>query len=150
VSFGEYLRAEASRQGLDSTRETLQHLGADLAARDLETFIRTVLYSCGWSRGLPAVVDSIRYFSALDILRRMAYPAELLLVFVDLDDETRLERMKARGECADSVELSIIDSRPTEIGWAELRQAADLVVDGRRSPEDNATQIVRWIRALGG
>jgi adenylate kinase family enzyme len=145
VSYGEWVRAEAVRRGLDESRESLQILGAELVEADLEGFLRTVMISYGWQPGNPAILDSIRYRRALGVLQRLVRPLPLVTVFVDLGNEERIRRMNASGEVADKDYLATVDGRRTETDWVDLRMRAHICVDGRNRPDDSAERILRLI-----
>jgi dephospho-CoA kinase len=126
ASFGDVVRAEAARRGLDTEVETLQRLGAALIAE------------WGWARFCAAVVpdsartglvsvEGVRHRGAVDGLRVRA-DGDFLLVFVELPDEARAGRLESRGSAGEPGLAA--DRGATEAEVDSLRAMSDLVVDG--------------------
>src|SRR6185436_5060782 len=93
VSFGEYIRAEASRRGLSQSREVLQEIGESLVRDDCEGFCRAVLSQVVWQAGESLVVDGIRHKQVEEILERLVKPSVLLTVFLDVNERLRFTRL---------------------------------------------------------
>lgn len=145
VGFGDYIRTVARQRGLDEARETLQEIGAELVAKNLEGFCQSVLKQAKRSTDQSLVVDGIRHVEVLDVVRRLVSPARPLLIFIDVDRAVCQARMLERG--MSSVRLDQLESYSTEIQVADqLRDAADLEVDGTRPSETLANEIIQFIQ----
>lgn len=144
VSFGTYIRKEASRRGLGSDRGTLQALGEKLVEEDARVLCAGVLAQVGgWSPGAAIVVDGVRHADVARMLRAVAAPSEFRLIHVAADGVTRAIRFAARGE--DAARFETFDEHSTERETAMiLPEMADLVVDGKRSLNTIIEEVVRW------
>jgi dephospho-CoA kinase len=148
ASFGNYLRSFAIEQGLDPTRPTLQSLGARLVAEDPVGFARAVLEYAGWREGKPAVVDGVRHVIILDALRHILNPMPLRLIHIVVDDEVQRERLVARSG-SKAEHARDLESHSTERDVrSELLAAADLVLDGTKSPEQLVEEVLKWISTI--
>ena len=156
VSFGDYIRAEASRRGLGQTREVLQDIGESLVRDDCENFCRRVLNQAAWKAGESLVVDGIRHKQVEEILEELVKPSVFLTVFLDVDDRLRFTRLPSadlfivngEAETFQQDEIERVDSHSTEAQVkALLPSTADLVVKG--GPTDFLTSKLRvWLREL--
>lgn len=125
VSFGDFVRDQADAREVEPTRENLQALGEQLIDElGAPEFVRRVLTDQTTTELI--VVDGVRHLAVDEALRRIA--AEYLLVFVEVDGETRRRRVRER-EGRD-VDLAELDRHSTEREVALLRERADVVVDG--------------------
>jgi dephospho-CoA kinase len=147
VSFGSYMRAEATRRGLPDDRKTLQDIGKELVARDPEGLCRGVLAQAGWIPGGALVVDGVRHVEIAGLLRRLVSPSEFRLVHVSASDSARLKRLAFRGENAG--DLQVLDAHSTERDVRDrLRELSDLRVDGERPLEVVIEEVSRWAVTL--
>lgn len=145
VSFGDYVRAVAQRQGLPLSREVLQSVGAALIKEGWEQFCQAVLAQANWKPGQSLVVDGIRHVEAIDTLGCLVAPSKLLLVLITLDQSTREARLRGRGITHES--LQILDAHPSEAQvQALLPQRADMILDGAKPVETLLQDIVTWIQ----
>src|SRR5574341_206680 len=98
VSFGDHVRAEARRLGLDdSAREVLQAVGEALIGAGWERFCRSVLAQADWTPGRPLVIDGVRHVQAVETLRPLVAPAALRLVYLEVPESVRERRLRNRG-----------------------------------------------------
>jgi len=146
VSFGDYVRGVARQRGLDQTRETLQQVGAELVAGNVEDFCRGVLDHAEWSSGESLVVDGIRHLEVMDTLRSMTVPSVVVLVFVDVGRAERKRRVLERAIGDISFENAERHSTEIQVG-GRLREAADIVIDGRQPVDVVVKDAVEFIRA---
>lgn len=144
VGFGDYVRAVARERGLDETRKTLQEVGAELAARDLEDFCYRVVDQAG-SSGQSLIVDGIRHLEVMDAVRRIVWPAAALLIFVDVARDERERRTLERGISGMSFEEAEAHSTEAQVR-GRVRDAADLVVDGLRPVEVLVAEITQFVQ----
>ena len=147
VSFGSHVRTIARARGLAETRENLQSVGELLAGGDLKQFCSDVLAQAPWKPGSTLVVDGVRHVEVVKELKALVSPSALRLIHVDVDASSRERRLQERvpGE----LPLELLERHSTEIQVrTELRQLADLVVDGTRSADAVASEISTWVTAL--
>ncbi|MDQ3694453.1 MAG: AAA family ATPase [Chloroflexota bacterium] len=142
VGFGDYVRQVARSRGLDDSRQVLQNVGASLVDGGVDRLCRAVLSQADWRPGTSLVIDGVRHVEVMESLRRLVAPSELRLVFVAVDDPTRLSRLVTE-DIADKHDLDRVDDHSTE---AQVRSAlptiADLVVTGGGSPDELAALIL--------
>lgn len=125
VSFGDLVRAEASRRGGIPDRDALQRLGQELLD-DLgpEAFCRTALRSPGATLDdRPVIWDGVRHLRVLAALRSL-YDAPVRLVYLEPPDGPRRERF-AR-EAGSPEQLRRWEADATEQEGVQLAESADL------------------------
>ena len=128
VSFGGFVRGQAGARGVEPTRENLQALGEQLIDElGAQEFVRRVLSD--YVAADVLVVDGVRHLPVDDELRKIS--AQYLLIFVEVDDETRRRRLGDREGL--EVDLFAIDRHSTEREVLLLRERADAIVDGADS-----------------
>jgi adenylate kinase family enzyme len=157
VSFGEYIRAEASRRGLSQSREVLQEIGESLVRDDCNGFCRAVLNQADWKPGESLVVDGIRHKQVEEILEEMVKPSLLLTVFLDVDDRLRFTRLptadlfivNGEEETFRQSEIERVDAHSTEAQVKRLLPStADLVVKGGEPTDTLISKLELWVREL--
>lgn len=145
VSFGDYVRTVAQHQGLGTSREVLQSVGASLINQGMEQFCSSVLAQANWKPGQPLVVDGIRHVEVASMLRRLVAPSELLLVFVAVNESIREVRLIEKG-LAQREELQQIEAHSTEAQvQTVLLGMADLIVDNTRTIKELVKEILTWV-----
>lgn len=147
VSFGDYVRAVASRRGTSHSPEALQEIGVSLIEElSWEEFCRRVIAQVDWSVGQPLVIDGIRHAEALETLRQLALRTTLLHVHITVSDVARQARITLRASGNSHAVSERDEAHSTEIQVATiLPRIADLVIDGVRPFEENVRQILDWI-----
>lgn len=146
VSFGDYVRNVAKKQGLSESRETLQSIGASLIRKDPEGFCRNVLKQVDWKPGQSLLIDGIRHAEVIKILNKLTYPSKLLLIFVKVTGENQKQRLKTSNKNY-ITQIKELESHSTEIQVKEsLRSSSDLVVDGSQPIAVLVESILTWIR----
>ncbi len=146
VSFGDYVRREAMKLGLGESREALQELGASLV-QDSNRFCQAVLNRLPWEPGQHLIVDGIRHSEVLGSLRDITKPSNLHLVFVDVDNQTRMLRY-FEGKNVDKEKFCELETHSTEVQVkATLRAVAGLVLDGSLPKEDLVNHMTTWIQS---
>ena len=145
ASFGDYVRARAKDDQRPLTTTALQELGEALVKSDRESFCRAVLRAGDWRRGDSIVVDGVRHLEVLETLKTIASHDSVLLVLVEADPNTRLERLRERGSITrNQVQSQDQHSTAREID-SSLPQVADLVLDGRRPLRDLVETTLSWL-----
>lgn len=146
VSFGDYVREEASRRGLDSSRATLQAVGQSLIDAGWDKFCGGVLAQGDWQPGTSLVVDGIRHTAAVETIRSLTAPSRVVLVHLEAGNEVRLERIRRRGD-QDEGSLERVESHPTEIeSIVQLPGLADLLVSSDGNVGSTVDGIIGWLR----
>jgi dephospho-CoA kinase len=151
ISFGDYIRAEARRRRLDENRETLQDLGESLIVElGWDVFCRDTLAHFGWDPGKSTVIDGVRHVEVVSVLRRLLFPQPFALVLVQVDEGTRIERLRCEGLTEDQ-QRTCVEAHSTESQVrGSLKDITDLRVNGALPSDQVALQIVEWLskRAL--
>jgi len=139
------VRAEAIRVGLPhDDKRTLQILGQQLVTLEAERFCNLVLDPLRTESGIVGVLDGLRHRSIFDCLGRQVGSGQMKLIFVEVDDELRHQRLSTnRGWSAE--QCREYDNDPTE--WeldSGLRPLAHCVVVNSDTPESALAQIETW------
>lgn len=144
ASFGDYVRAEALRRGLDgSSRDVLQTLGETLISEGWDAFCAGVLSSAGWCTGSSVVVDGIRHVEAISTLAKLTAPSKLCLVYLEAPAAARAQRLRTRG-VVNEAERHRIEAHSTEVEVkSRLAELADLRVDTSVSTENVVQKIIK-------
>ena len=143
VSFGDFIRSEAQRRGLEFTREALQSIGASLVDGNSERFCRSVLSQANWKPGQNLIVDGVRHAKIAYTLRQIVLPSDFSLVFITLNESVRRKRLATSELCY----LTQIEANTTEVQVGTLLlELADLVVDGNSAVGVLVDEIAEWVR----
>lgn len=144
ISFGKYVRSVARKRGLPESRTVLQEIGQSLVEADTFGFTRSVLSSL-WKNG--AVVDGIRHVQVLQAIREIVAPIPILLVYVDVDEPIRRQRLAQRGMRPEEIEAADNHSTEQQVRQA-LRKAAALHVSGEADPAIGVRLIAEAVQRL--
>lgn len=145
ASFGDYVRMEALRQGLNEPRKVLQRIGASLV-EDPNKFCHLVLKQVSWKPGQNLIIDGIRHSKILDSLRKLTDPSEVFLVFVTTEEQAIRKRFAEENPFREDDLLSFeAHSTETEVK-SSLSAEASLIVDGTRPVNILAREIVAWFQ----
>lgn len=146
TSFGDYVRKEAQRQGLDaSSREVLQAIGEQLLAAGWEPFCRSVLAQVAWVPGESLVIDGIRHVRAVETLRTLVAPAQLFLIYLQVSDAIREPRLRQRG-ILDNAHRQRIEEHSTEAEVPILLLSVADVQISTDAPQAAVVQrIIDWL-----
>lgn len=93
VSFGDYVRALAKKNGLSATRDVLQDFGASLVKNKCEKFCKSVLNQADWHPGMNIILDGVRHVKILETIKQITAPSVVLLVYVDTSEKERKKRI---------------------------------------------------------
>jgi dephospho-CoA kinase len=145
ASFGDYVRQVARERGLDGSREVLQEVGAALIDQGWKHFCWAVLGQVEWEPGQSLVIDGIRHVEAVEVLRQLVAPSEVLLVFIAGEESIRHARLRQRSRTDDET-LQRVEGHSTEIQVkTRIPGMADFTVDGTRPVESLLQEIVTWV-----
>jgi cytidylate kinase len=143
ASFGTFVRKTATERGMDSSRESLQAIGAELEATDAPTFCRAILDDIGWSAGEPAVVEGIRHVRIWETLKGLVAPQPVFLVYLQAPEELRRVRLQERG-AGEANDFERAETHSTERDViAEIPRLANLLVSTEGA---EVADLVRQIR----
>lgn len=145
ASFGDYVRHVVSMRRLELTRENLQRIGTEVLETDTFEFCRNVLTYSGWSPGEPLVIDGLRHSETIPVLNQLVSPARLWVVYIDLDEQSRFQRL---GICHDTQAraLASADAHSSELQVATiLYEIADVILDGRKPIKDSVASVLEWM-----
>jgi dephospho-CoA kinase len=146
TSFGDAVRSIAAAEQADpSDKAVLQKIGQRLVDDGAELLCRRVLDSIPSDAG-AAFVEGLRHKRVLSIIKHMADSRPVKLIHVDLDRETRIERlMENRGWTTEQCDL--YDSDPTEAELdGVLRAEADFLIENNGKIEQGAELCAAWIK----
>jgi cytidylate kinase len=148
VSFGNFLRDEARRRGIDpSLRSHLQDLGQTFIDTGWTSFCESVLDYAKWVPGMNLVIDGIRHVEAVHTLRVLTAPSHLAVVFVETPVQIRKARLLARepGASFDAVDIHPVE-RETQTA---LMQIAGYTVDGSLTVEEASSRLLEQYSPSG-
>ena len=99
-----------------------------------------------WEPGRSLIVDGIRHAEAVEVLRQLVAPSELLLVFIAVEEPTRRARLHQRS-VTDYETLQCLEVHSTETQVKTILPGiADLTVDGTQPVERLLQEIVNWVQ----
>lgn len=146
ASFGDCVRMEAFRQGLDESRQVLQRLGESLV-EDPDKFCRLLLKKYSWKPGQNLIIDGIRHSKILDSLRKLTDPSEVFLVFVSTDEKIIKKRFAEENPLRKD-DLMSIEAHSTETEVKTILPAkSSLIVDGARPIKILVKEIMAWLKS---
>lgn len=145
AGFGVTLKRIAAERGIPATRENLQSLGEQLVCDAPDELCRRVIAEREPSL-VPMVIDGLRHARIYEILKRLSGPRRLVLVFVTLPNDIRIQRIKGREQLTDA-QIKEIDAHSTELEVdSTIRALADLTVDNSPPIEHMVAEITRGLR----
>ena len=146
ASFGDYVRHVVKARGFEQTRENLQKIGTELLEQDRLRFCSDVLHHAGWTPGEALVIDGLRHAETISLIRQLVSPLGLRIIFLEIDDDIRLERLEARGD-GEREALSLAEAHSSEQQVISvLARQADLIIDSGDSVQESVRRVVEWAR----
>jgi len=140
ASFGDYVRKEATRNGLNNaSSEQLQATGLSLAKTDMNGFCKAVLEEGGFIPGQGLVVDGIRHLTALSTLRALIPQQPVRLVYLETSVAERVKRSSLSPD-----KLRKLDSHSVESETVAIRNVADYVLNTSGSVDDCFSRLRSW------
>jgi dephospho-CoA kinase len=147
VSFGEYLRGVARKQGMELTREVLQNLGDQLVTRNVRSFCEDVLEQQPWEPGKPLIIDGVRHIEVLNTLDEILSPARRYLIYINVDRTTQAKRLKTDSLPHEKT-LDELEQHPTERQVRSLLpDRAALVLDGTQDPNESTRIVIEFLES---
>lgn len=153
LSLSDFIREELVKQGHEVTRERLIEAGREFRAK----------FGCGYlaqqirkrlAEDQNYVVDSFRHPDEVEEFRNRE---DFYLLALDADQETRYERIKARGRESDPVEFEeflVLEEQETSNPKAEGQQLAesarlaDFTIENNGTQEEVCAQVSSWLQSL--
>jgi adenylate kinase family enzyme len=127
TSFGDYIRDIAKERGTGQAREVLQQIGEEQVSTSLESFTHAVIARVPWHQG--CVIDGLRHLQVLRTLRRIVDPLPVFVVFIDLDESVRRQRLRDRGMTDQDIDAADQHETETQVRTV-ITEQADLHVNG--------------------
>ena len=129
VSFGEYVRQMARRDGRPSTRSVLQNLGDCLYQQlGASGLLQGTLKMAGIDKDETVIFDGVRHIEVLSEIRLRA--GMTVAVYLDASPEVRYERRRSQGPaCPTWQEFEAIDNHSVEGEIGALAELCDFVID---------------------
>lgn len=147
TGFGDYVRAIATKRGLDSeSRDVLQDTGASLIAEQgFRLFCSNVVAAANWSGDCPLIIDGIRHIEALQTIKELLAPSQVVLVHLAVESEEALyDRTMLRGiEFAERVTWETHSTERQVL--STLPEKADLIVSADLPLPDVVERVVGFV-----
>lgn len=149
LSFGNYIRSLAKKQGRSLSRASLQELGEKMIIKNgWETFCKNFLENGNWDKSKPYIIDGLRHIEVLNVFKTINNPHDVFLVFISLSYKNRSKRFLKREENR-KFNLSQYESHSTEIQTNSLLcEFADLTLNGKKSINKLVKEILIWLNSL--
>ena len=123
-SFGNFVRKEAARRGIPNDREALQEFGEMLLGEMGEKrFVQKAILSD--ETNPIEIIDGIRHVAVWEFIQTLTETS--LLIFLNLDEQTRIKRLQARDEISPQVARRIMN-HPMEKNIVKCADIADLLL----------------------
>ena len=122
---------------MTQARESWQQVGEELYGQGAGIFCRTVLHHYQWSPGQPVVIDGVRHVEVLQALQALVAPLKIYLLYINVDDSVRTERLTRKGISAVNYE----HSTETQV-QSQLPKIADFIIDGSQPVDELINDIV--------
>ncbi len=127
TSFGDYVRSVADQRSAGQSREVLQQIGEELISTALESFTRAVISQVPWQQG--CVVDGVRHMEVLVAIKQIVGPLPVFLVFIDVPDAVRKQRLRDRGMTDQEIDAADHHEIEAQVRTV-ISERADIHVDG--------------------
>lgn len=144
VSFGEYVRRITRQQGLAESIKNLQTVGESLA-KNPDEFCRLVLKTSSWRPGHNIIIDGIRHKTIYDSLHKIIQPKRFILIFIEIDENTRESRLAKRGYNKEVI-LNIEKHSTEKDVKRILKEMSDIVLTGNRTVNELSNELLERIR----
>jgi RNase adaptor protein for sRNA GlmZ degradation len=116
-----------------------------LVEEGLEQFCKAVLAQSNWVPGQALIIDGIRHYEVMELLRELVKPSILRIVFIDIDDAVRESRLKVENITHEEIHQTDSHSTERQVNTI-IKESADFVIDGTKSKEILLSEIIQWIQ----
>ncbi|WP_439880935.1 ATP-binding protein [Pontibacter sp. MBLB2868] len=145
VSFGDFVRKEATNRGIEHQREYLQDLGEELLQVNSYIFCKSVLDQIEW-QNKSFIIDGIRHWAVYKILQELVSPMPICLIYLAIDESERLNRLGKRDDVSSLSKMHNIDNHPTEVDvQLKLPSEATLVLNSELPVGVLVKSITSWV-----
>ena len=129
VSFGNYIRHMANRDGRPATRSVLQDLGDTLYQKiGASGLLEGALEIAGVKKDETVIFDGVRHIEVLSEIRRRA--GKTVAIYLAVGPEERYRRRQSQGTGGLSrEEFDAIDHHSVEVEIEDLAKVCDFVID---------------------
>ena len=136
VSFGDYVREMARRDGRPNIRSALQDLGDCLYLQlGASGLLQSTLEMAGVDKDETVIFDGVRHIDVLSEIRRRA--GKTVAIYLDASPEVRYQRRRSQGPADLSwQEFEAIDNHSVEGEIGALAKLCDFVVDASQPLTD--------------
>lgn len=137
-SVSDYLKHIAAiREQKDVSRQILQEIGKEQIELGWEMFVNNFLGFIDWNNNENIVIDGVRHIEFFNTLMEQIKPCKVVLVWVEIDENTMAIRMKKRNESGNFL------GHVAEGNLEKIRQRADIViVNGKEQESDSTRQLL--------
>ena len=137
VSYRDIVREETEKAGMEPTRENLQKIGGGYREKyGDDYFAKKVMEK---AKHLEKVVlKDMRRSSDVSVPKQY-FKSEMIIILVEANEKTRLERMKERSRLSDPhtmEELRKQETREKELHFTDSFSMADVKIENKGSLED--------------
>lgn len=146
LSLSAFLSSRLDQEGEPQSRKALQDLGMSWIRSDALGFCRAALTFAQWQPHEGLIIDGIRDIILFDGFRTLMNPMPALLIFLDIDEEKRRDRL-SRVRSLGTEQVLHDELHPIEQGVEALKRNADLVLDGTRPPAELYAKITKKLSA---
>ena len=146
VGFGDYVTGIAKDRKLPIERAVLQSITEEvISSLGHRGFVSRVLASHNIEPGQSVIVDGIRFQDTIGAVRDELAPMPFFVLYVSLDEEVRLTRLKLR-DGVDDIAQKEFDNHFSEVEVQSLvRDESDLIVSNT-SRAKTFDEIDRFLR----
>ena len=137
ISFSSVVRKLARERDLVEERAVLQMLGDELISQGWDAFCTAVLEQ---APGAPVVIDGVRHTGAVSSLRKLIDPARLVVVYIEVPESVRMERLLGRGLTSEQVAAG--DRHPNEAELPVVKSSADIIVRNDRALVETVNEVM--------
>jgi dephospho-CoA kinase len=125
ISFGNFVRTEATKRGVDVGRVALQQFGEKLIREmGAKEFVGRVFDLLAISTPF-LILDGVRHIIIWQVIQDLG--VKNALIYLDIGEEERFRRLVQRDEIEPAIARQVL-THPMEVNTKELCKYADLVI----------------------
>jgi len=140
-NMGDYVRVEAKRLGVATTRTNLQNLGQKLMTDNMVHFCEQCLGMVKVGEHQLLVIAGIRKEAQIAAFKKLLPKKRVIHLHLDLNTTEQLMRMRKENEDVQTL------AHETEVEIDQLGRLSELQVNGTLSVEDMINQAIKQIDA---
>jgi adenylate kinase family enzyme len=93
TSFGDCVRSEATKKGIEHSRFNLQELGSELVKSNLHDFCKKTIYLNGWDKKRPVIIDGIRHKRVYEAIVEINHSVPVYLIHITRENRSSTEEV---------------------------------------------------------